>query len=125
MKYSKFPWVSAIIMAGSVEAAANDRSAQTEKEFAKPLQRNFMPLPAKPAPNKYKAQYSDAETLLLPSLRSMRIVRQPLPGQGRVIITTSPRDVIAVPDNSDARMKVIVPPNQTSLRPSMPYRSQN
>lgn len=125
MKHSKFPWVSAILMASSVEAAANDTSSHSEKAFGKPLQKNVMPLPPKPASSKFEAQYSDEETLLLPSLGAMRVIRQPLPGQDRVLITTSPRDVIAVPRNSNGRMRVIVPPSQKSIRHSMPSKPNN
>lgn len=125
MKYSKFPWVTAIIMAGTVEAAANDRPSQSEAMFQKAVKNDVMLLPSKPASGKFNAQFSDEGTMFLPSLKKMRVIRQPLPGRSPVVITTSPRDVIAVPNSANGKMRVIVPPNQTLLRHSIPNRSSD
>ena len=120
MKYSKFPWVSAIIMAGTVEAAANDRPSQSEEVFQTSIRRNVMLLPPKPVPGKFKAQYNQEEIISLPSLGKMRVIREPLNEQSQVVITTSPRDVIAVPNSTNARMRVIVPPTQKQIRQLTP-----
>jgi len=115
MKILKPVLVSIFVLGTAASAAANNPS-ETSRQYE--LSYSY----AQQSGHNQSAQtpYAALKAVSSRSTRKTRIIREPLPGQNRVIRSKSTKGVIAVPNHSNGSMKVIRPLPRKTSRAAMP-----
>ena len=115
MKILKPVLVSIFMLSSAASAAANN-PIETSRQY----EPSYFYAPQSGRSQLVQTPYTNLKTLSSRSTRKTRIIREPLPGQNRVIRSKSTKGVIAVPNYSNGSMKIIRPSARKTSRADMP-----
>ncbi len=107
MKLSQIILTSAFLAVGTVSAEANNGSAKTSPSFSTQAisSQGF---------NSYQLKAPEFATT-----KKMRVIREPLPRQNRVLRQTSSRGLVVTPHYAAGAMKIITQSNKEKMKSSM------
>lgn len=120
MAYKKIGLVSFLIVASASSAFANSSPAYNPGVTTITSQINQNSSSSIRHLQVIGTPFMSSKTSFPKSARKIRIVREPLPGQSRVIQSTSDKSVIAVPNHSSGSMKIIKPSARKMNKSAIP-----
>jgi len=120
MSYKKFGFVSFFIFASASSAFANGSPAYNSNVSVTTYQANHNAAPTMRNQQTASRQFVSSSANSPQAARKVRIIRETLPGQSRVIQSTSDKSVIAVPNHASGFMKIIKPSMRKMKKTAMP-----